>query len=344
VSAPAARKSRARRVLRRIGLGMLGFIGLLLACAVFGLVYEAVMAPGDAARYPAVGQRIDVGGYSLHLNCTGAGSPTVILEAGFGAWSTDWGSVQPGLSKTTRTCSYDRAGLGWSDAGPEPRDPEHIAIELHTLLANAGIEGPYVLAGHSIGGKHIRMFTELYPDEVLGLVFVDARHESAEPVGRTPEQNRADREAYESSLNLYRVLRQFGIARLFGVPLSRMLIPGIEHIPDEALYENTLLGTRESTLQTMMAESPATTYSDDLLRAARPLGDMPVVVLTAGKALEYASNWEMVQKNLVALSTNSRWTIVENSLHNIAFDAPDIVIAAVQDVIDAAQNGTSLGQ
>jgi pimeloyl-ACP methyl ester carboxylesterase len=283
---------------------------VLVACAVFGLVYEAVMAPGDAARYPPPGQRIDIGGYSLHLNCTGEGSPTVILEAGFGAWSTDWAAVQPDLSRITRTCSYDRAGLGWSDPGPAPRDPEHIAVELHTMLANAGIEGPYVLAGHSIGGKHIRMFTELYPDEVLGLVFVDARHESAEPVGRTPEQNQQDREAYESSLNFYRVLRQSGIGRVFGVPLARLLVPGVENIPDDQLYRDGLLTVRESTLQAMMAESPATTYSDDRLRAARPLGDLPVVVLSAGLALEQASNWEMVQQNLAALSTNSRWTIV----------------------------------
>jgi len=300
------------------------------------------MAPGDAARYPAPDQRIDIGGYSLHLNCTGAGSPTVILEAGFGAWSTDWATAQPGLSRVTRTCSYDRAGLGWSDPGPEPRDPEHIAIELHTLLTNAGIEGPYVLAGHSIGGKHIRMFTELYPDEVIALVFVDARHESAEPVGRTPEQNQQAREAYESSLNFYRVLRDTGLARVFGVPLSRLLVPGVENIPDDVLYENGLFGVRESTLQTMIAESPATTYSDDKLRAARPLGDLPVVVLTAGLELQRDSNWEMVQKNLVALSTNSRWTIVENSLHNVAFDDSDAVITAVQDVIQAAQTGQPL--
>jgi pimeloyl-ACP methyl ester carboxylesterase len=334
--------SRGRRVLRRTGLGCLSIIGVMIACAVFGMVYEAIMAPGDAARYPASGQRVDIGGYSLHLNCTGEGSPTVILEAGFGAWSTDWGTVQPGLSNITRTCSYDRAGLGWSDAGPEPRDPEHIAMELHTLLTNAGIAGPYVLAGHSIGGKHIRMFTELYPDEVIGLVFVDARHESAEPVGRTPEQNQQDREAYESSLNLYRVLRDSGLARIFGVPLARMLVPGVENIPDDVLYENGLFGVRESTLQAMIAESPATTYSDDKLRAARALGNLPVVVLTAGRALQQTANWETVQKNLVALSNNSRWTIVENSLHNIAFDDSDVVVTAVQDVIQSAQSGQPL--
>jgi pimeloyl-ACP methyl ester carboxylesterase len=334
--------SRGRRALRRTGLGCLGIIGVMIACAVFGMVYEAVMASSDAARYPAPGQRVDIGGYSLHLYCTGEGSPTVILEAGFGAWSTDWAATQPGLGKIRRTCSYDRAGLGWSDAGPGPRDPEHIAMELHTLLTNAGIEGPYVLAGHSIGGKHIRMFTELYPDEVIGLVFVDARHESAEPVGLTAEQNQRDREAYQSSLNLYRVMRDSGLARIFGVPLSRMLVPGIEHVPDDVQYENVILGVRESTLQAMIAESPATTYSDDQLRAARPLGNLPVVVLSAGKALQQVSNWETVQKNLVALSNNSRWTIVENSLHNIAFDDPDAVITAVQDVIQSAQSGQHL--
>jgi pimeloyl-ACP methyl ester carboxylesterase len=334
--------SRGRRVLRRTGLGCLSIIGIMIACAVFGMVYEAAMTPGDVARYPMPGQRVDIGGYSLHLNCTGEGSPTVILEAGYGAWSTDWATAQPDLSKVTRTCSYDRAGLGWSDAGPAPRDPEHIAMELHTLLANAGIEGPYVLAGHSIGGKHIRMFTELYPDEVIGLVFVDARHESAEPVGRTPEQNKQDREAYESSLNLYRVMRDSGLARIFGVPLSRMLVPGIENVPDDVQYENVILGVRESTLQTQIAESPATTYSDDQLRAARPLGNLPVVVLSAGKALQQTANWETVQKNLVALSNNSRWTIVENSLHNIAFDDPGAVITAVQDVIQSAQSGQHL--
>jgi pimeloyl-ACP methyl ester carboxylesterase len=334
--------SRGRRILRRTGLGCLSIIGIMIACAVFGMVDEAISAPGDAARYPMPGQLIDIGGYSLHLYCTGEGSPTVILESGFGAWSTDWVAVQPDLSKITRTCSYDRAGLGWSEVGPAPRDPEHIAMELHTLLAKAGITGPYILAGHSIGGKHIRMFTELYPDEVSGLVFVDARHESAEPVGRTPEQNQQDREAYKSSLNFYRVLRDSGLVRIFGVPLTRMLIPDVENVPDDVLYENGLFGVRESTLQAMIAESPATTYSDDQLRAARPLGNLPVVVLSAGKALQQVSNWEDVQKNLVALSNNSRWTIVENSLHNIMFDDPQAVITAVQDVIQSAQSGQHL--
>jgi pimeloyl-ACP methyl ester carboxylesterase len=120
------------------------------------------------------------------------------------------------------------------------------------------------------------------------------------------------------------------------------MFPGVENIPDDLLYEDGLFGVRESTLQAMIAESPATTYSDDKLRAARPLGNLPVVVLSAGLALKQTPNWETVQKNLVALSNNSRWTVVENSLHNITFDDPDAVITAAQDVIQSAQNGQHL--
>jgi pimeloyl-ACP methyl ester carboxylesterase len=188
------------------------------------------------------------------------------------------------------------------------------------------------------------MFRELYPDEVVGLVFVDARHESAEPVGRTPEQNRQDREAYEASLNLYRVLRQFGVARIFGVPLSRALVPGQENLSDDLVYENAMFGVRESTLQTMIAESPATTYSDNLLKAARPLGNLPVIVLTARSSLKLQPGWDVVQQNLVALSTNSRWTIVENTGHNIQSEQPGVFVNAVRDMLEAVRTGKPLTQ
>ena len=324
--------------------GLLALVILVIVLPILGFTYETLMAPGDSARFPMQGERVDIGGYSLHLYCIGEGSPTLILEAGFGAWSTDWAVVQPDLSGMTRTCSYDRAGLGWSDAGPAPRDPQRIAAELHTLLTNASIEGPYVLVGQSIGGKHIRMFTELYPDEVAGLIFVDARHESVEPIDKTPEENQRDREAYESSLNLYRILRQFGIARIFGVSLSRTLVPGLENVGDDLVYENAIFGVRESTLQTMMAESPATTYSDDLLKHARLLGDLPVIVLTADSSLQLVEGWDVGQQNLAALSTNTRWTIVENTGHNIQYEQPAAVETAVSNILAAVRTGEPLAQ
>ena len=117
-----------------------------------------------------------MGGYQLHIHCLGEGNPTVILEAALPGASAHWGWVQPDIATTTRVCAYDRAGMGWSDPGPEPRDAQTIASELHTLLDNARIEGPYVLVGHSFGGLYARMYTAQYPDEVAGMVLVDSTH------------------------------------------------------------------------------------------------------------------------------------------------------------------------
>src|SRR6185369_1395992 len=105
-------------------------------------------------------------GHHMHLNCVGTGNPTVVLESGFNSTSLDWGLVQPEMAQFTRACAYDRAGLGWSEIGLEPRTPKQIVTELHSLLQNASIEAPYVLVGHSIGGKYIRMYADLYPNEV----------------------------------------------------------------------------------------------------------------------------------------------------------------------------------
>jgi pimeloyl-ACP methyl ester carboxylesterase len=123
------------------------------------------------------GQLIDVGGWRLHLNCTGSASssqPTVILEAGKGDFSVEWALVQPGVSKFARVCSYDRAGDGWSEMGPYPRTMRQIVHELHALLEKAGVKPPFVLVGHSYGGWLVRLYASTYPSEVAGMVLVDA--------------------------------------------------------------------------------------------------------------------------------------------------------------------------
>lgn len=117
---------------------------------------------------------VDVGGYRLFLRCTGEGSPTVILDAAARATSETWSQIQPEVASFTRVCSYDRAGLGRSDPGPVPRTTRTMVEELRTLLRNAGIEGPYVLVGHSLGGLNMQLFARLYPNEVVGVVLVDA--------------------------------------------------------------------------------------------------------------------------------------------------------------------------
>ncbi len=128
----------------------------------------------DAKTYPPPGQLVDVGGHRLHINCTGTGSPTVVIVSGLGDWSTSWGVVQPEVAKTTRVCTYDRAGLGWSDASSLPSDAAQFAKELHTLLQNANVPGPYVMVGHSLGGFIVRIFAHDYASEVAGVVLIDS--------------------------------------------------------------------------------------------------------------------------------------------------------------------------
>ncbi|MEZ4710138.1 MAG: alpha/beta hydrolase [Caldilineaceae bacterium] len=153
----------------------------------------------DAAAFPPPGQLVDVGGYRLHLYCVGQGSPTVILESGQANSLSVWGWIQPAIAQTTRVCAYDRAGVGWSDRGPIPRDAQQMVAELHTLLQNANITPPYVLVGHSFGGLVTHLYAAQYPTEVAGLVWLDVEH--PEQWARTPE-NQAQ---YQQILRLTQV-------------------------------------------------------------------------------------------------------------------------------------------
>ncbi len=129
---------------------------------------------GQDAQSPqapaAPGKLVDIGGHRLHLLCSGEGEPTVILESGLGAYSVDWGLVQPLVGKFTRVCSYDRASYAWSDRGPDPRGLRTSVSEVHRLLAAAGITRPYVVVGQSWGGRIVRLFAHTYPQEVAGMV------------------------------------------------------------------------------------------------------------------------------------------------------------------------------
>ncbi len=163
-------KRRRRRWLGWLGGVAVLVVGLILA----GTIYELMAEASDVRAYPPLGQMVDVGGYRLHIHCTGTGSPTVVIDAGWGAWSLEWSRVQAEVAKTTQVCTYDRAGMGYSEAGPLPRNAEQIAKELHTLLVQANIAGPYVLVGHSMGGLPVQVFTHEYPTQVAGVVLIDS--------------------------------------------------------------------------------------------------------------------------------------------------------------------------
>jgi pimeloyl-ACP methyl ester carboxylesterase len=324
--------------------GVLALVTLIIVLPLTGFLYETLMSAGDDARFPPPGQLVNVDGRQMHIHCIGEGSPTIIFESGFGGWSDSWSEVQPAVGTFTRACSYDQAGLGWSASSSQPRTQEQIAVELHPLLATANIQPPYILVGHSLGGKSIRLFTAQHPEEVAGLVFIDARHESVELTNRTADQITEDQAAFEATLNLYRILRQTGVARLFAVPLARMTDPSLKNLPDELVYREGMFAVRETRLQTLMNESQKSTVNDDQLRSAQLPADLPVFVLTADSSLQGLATWEMGQRNLVALSSNSRWLIVKNSGHNIQLDQPQTVIDAVHAVFDSVNTGEPLTQ
>jgi pimeloyl-ACP methyl ester carboxylesterase len=154
---------------------------------------------------------VEVGGYSLHTNCVGQGSPTVVLDAGTGEMWADWVLVQREVSDTARVCAYDRAGMGWSEMGPEPRDARRISGELHALLEGAGIEGPYVLVGHSFGGLYAQTYAARYPDEVADVALIESSH--PEQFSHRPEA----RDSYEPQKQIFAVaslLARLGLVRL----------------------------------------------------------------------------------------------------------------------------------
>jgi pimeloyl-ACP methyl ester carboxylesterase len=324
-------KRRGHRVLR--GFARVAGIGfaLIVGLATVGASYEAIAAGGDARAYPPPGKLVDVGGYRLHIQCVGTGSPAVVLEAGLGGMSLDWNLVQNEMGQTTQVCAYDRAGMGWSDPGPQPRTPSQIARELHTLLANAGIAGPYVLVGHSVGGKNVRMFARQHPKQVAGMVLVDARSEYADsPVA--PATTQSLQQVTGSEWSLYGALRRVGLVRLIGASQW-----GPPTLSDQTRTELALLATGQHGLDATAAESLAMTADNAQLQVAPSLGDRPLIVLAADDSMKTVPRWPEAQHQQAAMSTNGRLTVVEASSHYIQLDHPAVVIDAVQQVVKQAR-------
>lgn len=307
-----------------------GTLGVLALVAATGAAYEAIASASDATAYPAPGRLIDVGGYKLHLDCRGEGSPTVVLDAGLSASSLDWTLVQPELAHATRVCSYDRAGMGWSEPGPAPRSPGHIADELHLLLKNGGVAGPYVLVGHSLAGKNIRMFALAYPSEVAGMVLVDARSEMVE----SPADMKGFAQALEGQATQYSLARRFGIARLFGAGLV-----GEPLVPAALATEMVLAQTQSNAIVETTAEGLDRSADDDVLASAN-LGSLPLVVVAAGESMRNLPNWPEAQRAMAKLSTRGQLIVAETSHHGVHIAQPNVVLDAINEVIADVRGGS----
>jgi pimeloyl-ACP methyl ester carboxylesterase len=321
----------------------------LLALAVVGAIYQAVATEIDRRAYPPPGEMVDVGTHSLHIDCVGRGSPTVILESGLGTMSADWANVQPEVSKTTRVCAYDRAGTGWSEPGSEPRDPRQIAHELHALLGNAGIDGPYVLVGQSFGGLYARMYASRYPNEVQGMVLVDASHPGM--WSRLPPELVATLKPPAWQAGAVTFLTRLGVFRLTGGDMAGCGLPA-RQCEEEQAY---LLSTRHAVTWGQEMYAPD---RDAQVRATGDLGDKPLVVLSAGDhSRDFAAGvspgartrferaWRELQGELAALSTDSAHPVVERAGHStLQTDRQDAraTSGAIERVVQAARTGRPL--
>ena len=316
-----------------IGRVLLTLLALLVALPLVGASYEVIMAAGDATRYPPAGQLVDIGGYRLHLHCVGEGSPTVIMEGGGGGNILHWMLVQPSIAQSTRVCAYDRAGMGWSDPGPLPRTPQRIVAELHTLLTTAGIHGPYILVGHSIGGKYVRLYASQYPQDVAGLVLVDARHEDVE-AAMTPAMRADDRSNVQMQQRIYWSLGRLGVMRL--------MPPSLAGIDADTRAKLAVMASSPKGLSTQWDEYTVWADADPALRAAPPLGQLPLIVLSSELTAERDPILRATMRTQANLSSNSWLVIATNSGHGIQIDQPTFVIDAIQQVLESARTGQPL--
>jgi pimeloyl-ACP methyl ester carboxylesterase len=310
----------------------------VLALASLGGGYQTLGAAADAKAFPMPGRLVDVGGYRLHINCTGEGSPTVVLEPGAGEMSSNHALLSQALSTQTRVCAYDRAGRGWSEPADPVQDGTQIAADLHALLHNANVPGPYVLAGHSFGGLYVQTFAANYPDEVAGMVLIDATNRaSAPPTG--PVSARAGYDILDRLTALISILGRVGVARLYA-PLE-----DINSLPSQARDEVRANISDPGNLRSTADEYIRANASMEETAALRDFSDKPLVVLTAGIGND--SKHEASQNELATLSTNSVHKTIDFASHEAFIIEPDaaaITTQAIQDVVTAVRTGSPLAK
>jgi pimeloyl-ACP methyl ester carboxylesterase len=258
--------------------------------------------------------------------------------------SAQWVWVQQEVSDTTRVCAYDRAGMGWSEMGPQPRDGRQISSKLHTLLTKADIEGPYVLVGHSFGGMYMQTYAARYPDEVAGVALVDSSTEP-EQFGQRPEA----RESYEPQEQRFAVVPQLAqlgaslLARLGVIRLLSKLDPASPELPSQQRAQIDALTSSTRQVSTYAGEFLAPTQTR---RLGSPgcLGNKPLAVITAGTQ---EPSWLKRQDKLATLSSNSIHRVVKGATHtSLLYERSDAqaTSAAIVEVVAAVRNDRPLAR
>lgn len=295
---------------------------MALVLTAVGVQRSDATIEASTVRSAAPGTFIWIGNHRLHLNCTGVGSPTVIFDSGLGSSSLDWARVQPQVASFTRACSYDRAGYGWSDSGPLPRDSANISRELEILLGNGSVPAPYLLVGHSLGGMNVRLFTHNNPGKVVGLVLIDSSHEDQ---FRRFEQAGVGASAPSGS--------SFVVANAFQLPNA---------LPDDMVAIARSFAVSRSSMQAFRSELRHLRNSAKQLRDVPMLPDIPVVVIShrvdqtkgSDRYARRARIWMDMQAELADRVTRGKHVVAATEDHYIHLSQPQLVVDTIKDVID----------
>ena len=322
----------------RIGLGLIAFV---LALLVVTTIYEAVATADERARFRPPGRLVDVGGYRLHLRCEGQGSLTVVLESGGGMTSNEWTLVQPEVAKFTRVCSYDRAGLGWSESGPRS-DPVEV---LHTLLRKGEAPGPFAIVGHSYGSGLALRFAYRFPNKVKAMVLTAASYPDEE-VRQIAAEITARSKSYSQ---IYVWSTRSGLLRITPesyLPEMLRTYFGLlrRYLPPKAADSEIAFLHQLRHVQSFMMESGHPTREGELEEVAactRGFGDMPLVVLSERwvyssavdeQEKQAARREDERQTRLAGLSSRGHKIDLESG-HLIPLEKPSAVADAIRQVV-----------
>jgi len=327
-------------ILRFVGIGVVVAISILVAA---GAAYEIVARRISAKEFPPPGKLADIGDRRIHIDCRGTGWPTVILEAGADtSGSALWHPIVQIVSRTTRVCSYDRAGLMWSDPGPLPRDGEAIIADLEKTLSVTNVRGPYVMVGASLGGPLAMLYTKHHPTDVAGVVLVDSAH---------PEQiERLEAASGVEDDSAPLLFRAIAVLAWTGLPRLLLPAPELPELPDRVAAE--VAAYQAPSLSAALDEVVAMPATLQQTRTFRDLGDRPLVVLSHGKRwsdyseIQQASAgmsqdqferregaWAKMQAEQAAWSRDSAHLTLSDSSHVVQLERPDAVITAINEVV-----------
>jgi len=315
------------------------------ACRYLAFAYtfssEGHVSASSTRSFPPPGQLFPVAGHQMHINSTGQGAPTVILEAGGGSWSLEWHLIQEKVASFTRVCSYDRAGFGWSESGPKPRHAEAMTDELTTLLHASQHRGPYILVGASFGGHVARLFAARHPRETVALILLDARHED---MNMPPSWKRLERSAAVAQRVMLFLSKAHLLSLAGRIGGQGSMPPAAKALPLNMRDVYLAVGFQPKYFEANLAELESIAQSDAQVRnAARPT-DIPLAVIRHGipdlfaamspaDAEKAETTWQKLQEDLAALSNRSSLIVADLSGHAIQLDQPDLVVETIREMV-----------